>query len=131
MSEYELHDITTSYLQVVSSFFGNYATHVTIYLTLIFGFCMVAFATGRKLTKFQAILVSLMFVASAELQALMMTSWVARAFEVATNLRSINPDLSPARPYLRAMQVAGAVLWQVGIIASLSFMWSVRHPKSE
>ena len=129
MSEYELHDLTASYLQVVAEFFGNYSTHVTIYLTLIFGFCVVAFAAGQKLTKFQVILVSLMFVTAAELQAILMYGWVSRGFELAAQLRSINPELSPERTYISAVKAVGVTLWQLGIIASLSFMWSVRHPK--
>ena len=131
MSEYELHDITTSYLQVVSAFFGNYATHVGIYLTLIFGFCVVAFTAGQKLTKFQVILASLMFVTAAELQAVMMFTWIVRAFEVAVMLGSIAPDIPPQRAHVPAFQVVGVTLWQLGIIGSLLFMWSVRHPKSE
>ena len=131
MSEYELHDITASYLQVVADFFGNYATHVTIYLTLIFGFCVVAFAAGQKLTKFQVILVSLMFVTAAEIQAVMMFTWIVRAFEVAVMLGSIAPDIIPQRAHVPAIQVVGVTLWQLGIIGSLLFMWSVRHPKVE
>jgi hypothetical protein len=61
MTEYELHEISSSYMEVVAAFFGNYAAHLSIYLTLVFGYCVVAFTAGARLTRFQVALVSVMF----------------------------------------------------------------------
>ena len=131
MNEYELHEISSSYMEVVSAFFGNYAAHLSIYLTLVFGYCVVAFAAGERLTRFQVVLVSLMFFCAAELQAILMSGWVTRAYEVAVMLTTVNPDIIIRNSLRSGAQAVGVILWQLGIIASLSFMWSVRHPKTE
>ena len=131
MTEYELHEISSSYMEVISAFFGNYAAHLSIYLTLVFGYCVVAFAACERLTSFHVVLVSLMFFCSAELQALLMFVWVNRAYDVEVMLATVNPDLFIRGSLRSGAQAVGVILWQLGIIASLSFMWSVRHPKTE
>jgi hypothetical protein len=131
MTEYELHEISSSYMEVVAAFFGNYAAHLSIYLTLVFGYCVVAFTAGARLTRFQVALVSVMFFCAAELQALVMTNWVNRAYEVMVIITSLNPDISISNVLKTGGQLVGVVLWQLGIIASLSFMWSVRNPGNE
>lgn len=131
MTEYELHEISSAYMAVVSAFFGNYAAHLSIYLTLVFGYCVVAFAAGERLTRFQVVLVSLMFFCAAELQALLMSSWVNRAYDVTVLMTSLNPDMIINSSLKAGTQAVGVALWQLGIIASLSFMWSVRNPKAE
>jgi hypothetical protein len=52
MTEYELADLTNSTLSLVASYQDNYATHITIYLSLVFGFCALGYIAGRKLTNF-------------------------------------------------------------------------------
>ena len=76
-------------------------------------------------------LVSVMFFCAAELQALVMTNWVNRAYEVMVIITSLNPDISMSNVLKTGGQLVGVVLWQLGIIASLSFMWSVRHTGNE
>ena len=131
MTEYELHEISSSYMEVVAAFFGNYAAHLSIYLTLVFGYCVVAFTAGARLTRLQVALVSVMFFCAAELQALVMTNWVNRAYDVMLIITSLNPDISISNVLKTGGQLVGVVLWQLGIIASLSFMWSVRHTGNE
>lgn len=131
MTEYEIHQLTASYVQTATELFGNYSTHISIYLSLIFGFCVVAYTAGQKLTSYQVILMSLMFLLAAELQAFMLFLWSNSAFDVLTILRTINPDVPPKSSMTLWIQAVGVGLWQLGIVGSLSFMWSVRHPKAE
>lgn len=131
MTEYELHEISSSYMEVLAAFFGNYAAHLSIYLTLVFGYCVVAFTAGPRLTRFQVALVSVMFFCAAELQALVMTTWVNRAYDVMVVITSLNPDITISNFLKTVGQLVGVALWQLGIIASLSFMWSVRNPRTE
>jgi glucan phosphoethanolaminetransferase (alkaline phosphatase superfamily) len=118
-------------MEVVSAFFGNYAAHLSIYLTLVFGYCVVAYAAGERLTRFQVVLVSLMFFCAAELQAFAMTNWVNRAYDVMVIMTSLNPDMVISSLLKSGVQLLGMVLWQLGIVASLCFMWSIRHPRPE
>jgi hypothetical protein len=130
MTEVEMLDLTASYLEVTAEFLGNYATHVGIYLSLVFGYCVVAYTAGGKLTRFQVITASIMFIAAAELQANLMYLWVGSSLEILRSLGEINPDMK-GRGEFDARQIYGISIIQLGILASLAFMWSVRHPKTE
>jgi SNF family Na+-dependent transporter len=131
MTEVELYEITNSSLEVTAAFMSNYATHVSIYLSLIFGYCVVAYAAGSNLTKFQVIVASVMFIVAAELQAILMIVWVQSAQDVVRELAKINPRLIGERGNPIGGQILGIALWQVGIITCLAFMWSIRRPKTE
>jgi hypothetical protein len=130
MTEVEMLDLTASYMEVTAEFLGNYATHVGIYLSLVFGYCVVAYIAGGKLTRFQVITASIMFIAAAELQANLMYLWVGSAQEILRSLGEINPDME-GRGEFGTRQIYGISIIQLGILASLAFMWSVRHPKTE
>ncbi len=131
MTEVELYEVTASHLEVVAAFMSNYATHVSIYLSLIFGYCVVAYTAGRNLTRFQVIVVSLMFLVTAELQALFMVLWVTSAQELLHELAKVNSGFDTESGDFDGRQIVGIALWQAGIVASLAFMWSVRHPKTD
>jgi hypothetical protein len=130
MTEVEMLDLTASNLEVAAAFMSNYATHVGIYLSLVFGYCVVAHLAGDKLTRFQVIVASIMFIAAAELQANLMSLWVISTQEVLSSLAEINPQIEGKADF-RALQIFGMSIMQLGILASLAFMWSVRHPKAE
>ena len=106
---------------------GNYATHVSIYLTLIFGYCVAAYTVGKELTKFQVGIVSLMFIVAAEMQAMTMTLWVQSARDVLIELAKINPEVIDGKGDFEVRQILGIALWQAGILCCLAFMWSVRR----
>ena len=130
MTQVEMLDLTASFLEVTAGFMGNYATHVGIYLSLVFGYCVVAYIAGDKLTRFQVIVASIMFIAAAELQANLMSLWVISTQEVLSSIAEINPQIEGKADF-RALQIFGMSIMQLGILASLAFMWSVRHPKAE
>jgi len=60
-----------------------------------------------------------------------MTNWVNRAYDVMVIITSLNPEISMSNVLKTGGQFAGVALWQLGIIASLSFMWSVRNSNTE
>jgi hypothetical protein len=130
MTEVEMLDLTASNLEVAAAFMSNYATHVGIYLSLVFGYCVVAYIAGDKLTRFQVIVASIMFIAAAELQANLMHMWVQSSQEVMIALAEINPEMK-GREEFGARRIFGISITQLRILASLAFMWSVRHPKTE
>jgi glucan phosphoethanolaminetransferase (alkaline phosphatase superfamily) len=130
MTEVEVYEITYSGLEVGAAFMSNFASHVSIYLSLVFGYCVVAYTAGRNLTTFQVIVASIMFVVAAEMQAFMMGFWVVSARELVGALREINPEIGGSgEPGV--LQIFGIALWQAGILASLAFMWSIRRSKTE
>jgi hypothetical protein len=56
---------------------------------------------------------------------------VNRAYDVMVIITSLNPEISMSNVLKTGGQFAGVALWQLGIIASLSFMWSVRNSNTE
>ena len=130
MTEVEMLELTASNLEVAAAFMNNYATHVGIYLSLVFGYCVAAYAAGDKLTRFQVIIASLMFFAAAEFQASLIYMWATGAHEVLVSLAEFNPKIE-GRENFGARKVFGISVIQLGILVSLAFMWNVRHPKTE
>jgi len=130
MTEVEMLELTASNLEVAAAFMNNYATHVGIYLSLVFGYCVAAYAAGEKLSRFQVIIASLMFFAASEFQASFLHMWATSAQEVVVSTGEFNPKIVGRENY-RAWQVFGISIIQLGILASLAFMWNVRHPKTK
>ena len=139
MTKFEIADLTNSTLEVVAAFQDNYATHISILLTLIFGFCAVSYVAGKKLTTFQVMLASFMFLVASLLQTMWIISWITLSLDRLTELTQLNPDAlsrgmtgvvtSWASSWvLRALAIS---IWLLGIVAPLVFMWSVRHPKTK
>ena len=76
------------------------------------------------------VLASAMFVAAAELQAALMYLWVTGSRNLLSEVAKLIPEYG-AQANFGSGQIFGLAIWQIGILASLAFMWSVRHPKTE
>ena len=122
MNEVEAFEFTAMYI-------ANALTALTIYITFTFSFLAAAFFVGLKLTRFQAIAACFLYVFSAGSAVLSMLGnlqWMGVAIVHAGNL---------APPGM--VQTAGfwelylGILTSCGILVSLYFMWSIRHPKTE
>jgi hypothetical protein len=117
-----------SLIQTQGELIQNDATQFT---TLIFGYLLVAYFIGSHLTKVQVVILNTLYIASVGSTVFQMVTggltamgFLERFYEVSENTRELsamNPD------YL----LFGVALNIALIIASLYFMWSVRHPKTE
>ncbi|MGI9317192.1 MAG: hypothetical protein ACR2QW_07690, partial [bacterium] len=106
------------------------ATHIAIYLTLLFAYIAAAFVAGSRLTRFQAWLTTCIFTAVAAYEVMIIAA-VGLASGNAT--RKVGEFIGEA-----VTQAPGAdtiwphaILWSCGLFAALSFMWSVRRSKAE
>ena len=122
------------------SAWSGFSTHLSIYLTLLFAYCVVAYVAGAKLSRFQVISVSVMFFLAAELQAVIMFNLAESAREIAEFARGFLPQdvsLPEDSRLLRRSQanepgsMIGGTLWQLGILVALLFMWNVRRSDKE
>ena len=129
MNEYEVASLVLEGLAVIAEFMGLYSTHLSIYLTLLFAYCGAMYIAGAKLDRAQLLVATAVFVIAAELQAMGMYAWIQAAEDVFSKLQELNPALEATHNF-RLRRVIGVPLWQAGIIASLLFMWRVRHPKT-
>ncbi len=125
MTEYEILDLFRGYVEME-------AVSFTIYLTLVSGYLVVGYLAGTKLSALQAGIVSALFVAGAGLQ-----TWGIQQYQVAiSELLNAKSEITPLTPFQASVVSNGAsdmfaVLMAAGIVASLFFMWTIRHPKAK
>jgi hypothetical protein len=104
------------------------ASHITIYLSVVFGFIVVAYVAGAKLTRLQVSICYVVFTLFAALEIFRIVAYgigtnrlVQQGLEWGAEIGTLTLD-----PKLRV--ILSTVLWSVGAIGALLFMWSVRHP---
>jgi len=125
MTEYEILDLFRGYVEME-------AVSFTLFLTLASGYLIVAHLAGARLSRLQTIIVSVLFVAGATLQ-----TWAIQQYQLAIReLLDAKEKISPLTAFQADVASSSAtdvfaVLMSLGIIASLWFMWSVRHPKTK
>ncbi|MGD2008158.1 MAG: hypothetical protein PVJ95_07790 [Cellvibrionales bacterium] len=107
---------------------ANAATYIAMLLTLISGYLIIAYLVGAKLPGHQILLVNGLF--------LLASFWIAfpafAAYERAAFLLSLTSETfrSPRSAGMYIAPGASVVVFSGAILASLKFMWDVRHPKS-
>lgn len=100
------------------------------FLTVVSGYLIVAYLIGEKLTKGQVILVSALFFCYAFAQVLAQISQINAIVNIYQIMNESFPDSSTYRPSsLAKMGYIWPLLEFLAILASLNFMWSVRHSK--
>ena len=122
MTEPELVESLTAYHNLLFNV-------LAIYLTVTSGYLAVAYIVGAKLTSFQVLVISVLFVFFAAISTWGAFGYAMRGIDYVEPLRVLNPDRiyygHPAAATLIALILTG------GIFASLSFMWSIRHPRKQ
>ena len=120
MTEYELVDVLISYNTAAMS-------ALALYLTTVSGYLIVGYLAGKSLTASQAVIVSVLFIVFALFFGYGAVGYFRRALLVVDELMTMNPgEFIGVKPWL-VFLVAG--LCFTGILASLRFMWDIRHPK--
>ena len=121
MTEYELIDANISYA-------GEAAEAIAMYFSIVSAYLVMCYLVGAKLTRQQAVLVSGLFVLTASYLVMSITVWLTRSSEFVIELQQLNPE----RVFFNGplLLTATPLLFGFGILASLKFMWDVRHPKN-
>jgi hypothetical protein len=122
MTEAELVEALTSYHDLLFNV-------LSIYLTVTSGYLAVAYVVGDKLTTHQVVVISVLYLFFALVSTWGAFGYAMRGIDYVEPLQVLNPDQMyyghPAAAALTALLLLG------GILASLSFMWSIRHPRSK
>jgi hypothetical protein len=125
MTEYEMTDI-------IMSRFGHMTDQASLYFALVSGYLITAYVVGARLTRLQVTVINTLFCL-----------WTLGIFGGYINTVSDTIDLEQAIRGVGATPMAGrisdstfaaysfAIVQAVGIIVSLIFMWSVRHPRAD
>ena len=110
------------------------ASYIAIYLSGIFAFLLAAHSAGVKMTRFQVTISNLIFSLFAFIIGVRIIAYGAGINEMLLDISDIQGASTLARyqildPSLR--QTIAVIVWSIGPIAALAFMWSIRHPKTE
>jgi hypothetical protein len=122
MTELELVEAANSYLDLMLN-------AVSVYMTTVTGYLVVAYLAGEKLTRSQVTLVSALFLLMSVIATYGTWAWLLRGIGYAVKQVEVNSNLtiygSPSVAWVLAL------LLGAGILGCLKFMWDVRHPKTE
>jgi hypothetical protein len=99
------------------------------YITFTFGYITTAYFVGNKLSRFQVLAASGLYLVAAPFafgNALTDIQWMAKAVE---HTGDLSPEGIAANMNFWLMS-SGSIM-ALGILVSLYFMWNVRHPRTE
>ena len=123
VTEYEI-------LDLVGGESAQSATQFTLYLSVLFAYLVTAYFVGDRLTRAQVFLLSGLYIFVNLAQAWGMILTMNRVGE----LMERKAEISPLTDW-EAGYVGYGKLWAIamvlGVLASLYFMWNVRHPRTE
>ena len=109
-----------------------FSQDTTLFLSLIFGYLLVAYFVGANLTRIQVSILNALYAASTGyiilgllVSQMMIMGLVTRWEEISGLNQGVAAEVGP---YIIILTVMIQILI---FVAPLYFMWSVRHPKSE
>ena len=108
-------------------FLGNSQTALGLYLSVLTGYLIIAYLVGEKLTRTQVVIVTVLYVCANTIISLWFFAWWSRALEFAMEAKQLNPNRQVANSVGATWSIT--VMLFMAIVASLYFMWSIRHPK--
>jgi hypothetical protein len=131
MIDYEMIAAREAIAQSATAVADVQSGYVAIYLTVLFAYISVAYLAGSKLTRFQLIVVTLMFIAAAGRQvALISAAGIALRAKIAQLAEAYEPSVAPDLVLATGASIWWPVaIWSTGILGSLLFMWSVRRSR--
>jgi uncharacterized protein (DUF486 family) len=131
MTEYEMADRVQTLASNIIALHAVQASHIAIYLSVVFGFIGAAYLAGAKLTRLQAGITYVVFALFSvfEISRIVFYGLGANALIKQGMEWGVGDDGQYIDPTIRI--IMGTGLWSVGAIGALLFMWSVRHPKTE
>ncbi len=116
-------------LEVAQMGWGNVISLTTLFITILSGYLITAYVAGARMKREQVVIINLLYI--------LMTGLVLSAIIVmtlrATEWGRLSLELSNVRSKGPADWTSWGVATTCGfsVLASLKFMWDVRHPKSE
>ena len=138
MTEYEIADLAASkafQLQGVVSLFQTAVTMMTDiiqqYMSILFAYIIAAYFIGANLGRRQVWVLTTLYVL---FQAWMIMAIVGRGYllgKIVENLQELQGSPAALAGLPLVLRTTSVALLVAVLFASLYFMWSVRHPKTE
>ena len=114
-------------LALMAAWGGNSITAFTVYISFTFAFLVTAFFAGSKLTKFQALIASGLYVLASGICMLAEVTWLQGMFAISKANPTVVSDLTLWNGDFWVGYMATVLA--SGILISLYFMWRIRNTK--
>jgi hypothetical protein len=131
MTEMELFTQANQTAQFMVSASASLSRHISVFLTIVTGYIIIAYLIGTKLTKAQvtiAIAIAICIVAYA-FPAFMLAAIVSGMRAGSAKLALINPTAPTILEELWNGPPMGLAILITGLLAPLWFMWTARRRK--
>ncbi len=122
MTEYEI-------LDLVNAQSAQSATQFTLYLSVLFAYVVTAYFVGQRLTRTQVSVLSGLYIFVNVSQSWGMQLTNNRVGELLEKKAELSPLTRWEQGYVGYGDM-WSIAMAVGVVASLFFMWSVRHPRT-
>jgi hypothetical protein len=138
MTEYEIADLALStqegireHVSLLQAQGGLMLTSMSVYFSLIFGYLLVAYFVGANLTRAQNVILAALYLLTMILNRTVFLNIQLAGQELYIGFMDLNPDTTVLFLFTDAGVVSASAVFAATIIATLYFMWRVRHPKAE
>jgi hypothetical protein len=138
MTEYEIADLALSTQEGIRQQIGLVQeqgslaiSSLSVYFSLIFGYLLAAYFVGANLTRAQNVILTLLYLSTLFLNRSAFLSIQLGGQDIIMGLMELYPDARPIFLLSDAGIVFNIAVSAALIVATLYFMWSVRHPKTE
>ena len=122
MTEYELVDAISSYATQGGTFF-------TIWLTILSAYAITAYVAGKDLSPAQVLWLNCLYLFTVSLAIYGFYGSFSSQVHYIGKLYEIAPD-APQKINSTIVMLVTAIA-AVGTLATLKFMWDIRHPKTQ
>lgn len=117
----------TEAIEVIALYTNNTLNSFTVYTTFTFAFLATAYFVGRKLSNFQAVVISFLYVLSAGSSATALILYLQIVFEISNNTPSILDNILLFNESFWMYYMATILI--SGIIIAIYFLWNIRRHK--
>jgi hypothetical protein len=97
-----------------------------LFYSLLFGYVIAAYVVGKKLTKSQVVTLSLLYLLAVIYNRIVATAFLLQGVNLADQLEEMGFPV--VNPISFEGVIAITVTASIAVLASLYFMWSIRHP---
>lgn len=126
MTEFEQQTLSDALTDQTISLGQLQASHIAIYLTIVFAFIIAAFAAGRRLTRVQVRVATTLFVVAGFVEVYQIVkTGVGIHYLMQLNESQYGAQGGFGIPLVLRV-ILDTLLWSSGVIGALIFMWNVR-----
>ena len=116
-------------LEMIAFYTANGIESFSLYLSFTAAYLVTAYIVGSNLSRFQALAVSGLYCIAAASAALSLLGGIQAWIAIMESTPTVLDDVPLYNPTLWLTMMPFILI--PGIVVSLYFMWSVRHPKTE